>query len=186
MFRAMTRIAILVLAAASLAASLAASFAGAAAQPRRDVPKSETKRIGSFKGWDAYLLNGEKGRTLCYLHGQPSKKEPASAKRGEIYLLVTHKPAEKIRNEVSIFFGYPLKPESKADAQIGATRIAMFTHAEAAWADNPEMDASLVDALKKGKQLVVSGQSAKGTKTTDTYDLAGFGDALKAIDKACP
>lgn len=183
MFRAMIRIAIHALAAIALAAAFADARA---AQPKTEPAKSETRKIGSFKGWDAYLLNGEKGRKLCYLHGQPSKKEPAGIKRGETYLLVTHKPAEKIRNEVSIFFGYPLKPESKADAQIGPTKIAMFTHAEAAWADNPEMDANLVDALKKGRQLVVSGQSARGTRTTDTYDLIGFGDALKAIDKACP
>lgn len=157
-----------------------ATAAPQAADPKR----AETKRIGSFQGWQAYQLDGKDGRT-CYLHGLPEKKEPAGAKRGEIYLLVTHKTATKVRNEVSIVFGYALKPESPAQASIGKEEIAMFTHGEAAWAADAATDSKLVDALRKGKHLVVKGQSARGTATTDTYNLNGFGDALKAIDKAC-
>lgn len=146
--------------------------------------KPETKRIGSFSGWDAYE-HTDKGAKLCYLHALPQKKEPASAKRGEIYILVTHKPKEKIRNEVSIYFGYPLKESAAAQAVIGTTAIEMFTHQEAAWAADASIDQKLVDALRKGKTLVVKGESARGTKTTDTYDLGGFVQALQAIDKAC-
>jgi hypothetical protein len=157
------------------------------AQARKADPKAaatETKRIGKFTGWDAYE-HTDKGSKLCYLHAQPQKKEPASAKRGEIYILVTHKPKEKIRNEVSIYFGYPLKDATPAQAVIGPTTIDMFTHQEAAWASDATTDQKLVDALRKGKTLVVRGESSRGTKTTDTYDLDGFGQALQAIDKAC-
>jgi hypothetical protein len=157
------------------------------AQARKAEPKAaatETKRIGKFTGWDAYE-HTDKGSKLCYLHAQPQKKEPASAKRGEIYILVTHKPKEKIRNEVSIYFGYPLKDATPAQAVIGPTTIDMFTHQEAAWASDATTDQKLVDALRKGKTLVVRGESSRGTKTTDTYDLDGFGQALQAIDKAC-
>lgn len=146
--------------------------------------KPETKRIGKFTGWDAYE-HTDKGAKLCYLHAQPEKKEPAGAKRGEIYILVTHKPKEKIRNEVSIYFGYPLKEAVPAQAVIGPTTIEMFTHQEAAWAADASTDQKLVDALRKGRTLVVKGESSRGTKTTDTYDLDGFSQALQAIDKAC-
>lgn len=153
-------------------------------QNKQSAAKSETKRIGSFSGWDAYE-HTDKGAKLCYLHAQPEKKEPAAAKRGEIYILVTHKPKEKIRNEVSIYFGYPLKEQAPAQAVIGTATIEMFTHQEAAWAADSATDQKLVDALRKGKTLVVKGESSRGTKTTDTYDLKGFGPALQAIDKAC-
>ncbi|QDO97212.1 hypothetical protein FNB15_07990 [Ferrovibrio terrae] len=159
----------------------------ATAQARKADPKAaatETRRIGKFTGWDAYE-HTDKGSKLCYLHAQPQKKEPSSAKRGEIYILVTHKPKEKIRNEVSIYFGYPLKDATPAQAVIGPTTIDMFTHQEAAWASDATTDQKLVDALRKGKTLVVRGESSRGTKTTDTYDLDGFGQALQAIDKAC-
>lgn len=145
---------------------------------------AETKKIGSFSGWDAYE-HTDKGAKLCYLHALPQKKEPAGAKRGEIYILVTHKPKDKIRNEVSIYFGYALKESLPAQAVVAGTTVEMFTHQEAAWAADSSIDQKLVDALRKGKTLVVKGESARGTKTTDTYDLGGFGQALQAIDKAC-
>jgi invasion protein IalB len=175
---------LLLLPAISLGLLLGTGPAAFAQAKKPAAPATETKRIGKFSGWDAYE-HTDKGAKLCYLHAQPQKKEPASAKRGEIYLLVTHKPKEKIRNEVSIYFGYPLKDAIPAQAVIGPTTIEMFTHQEAAWASDAATDQKLVDALRKGKTLVVRGESGRGTKTTDTYDLDGFGQALQAIDKAC-
>lgn len=174
----------------ALLAAPAAQAAGGKSSPAKPSPaktapaKSETTRIGSFQHWDAYeyVNNGTK---LCYLHSQPQKKEPASVKRGEIYILVTHKPKEHIRNEVSIYFGYPLKESQPAEAVIDGNAIDMFTHEEAAWAADTATDQKLVQALQKGRNLVVKGMSARGTKTTDTYDLGGFTNALHAIDKAC-
>lgn len=168
---------------ATLSLLLLAAPAAMAAEDKT-ASKTETRKIGSFKEWDAYeyINNGTK---LCYLHTQPQKKEPASAKRGEIYILVTHKPKEKIRNEVSIYFGYPLKQNVVAQAVIDGHVIDMFTHEEAAWAADAATDQKLVTALRKGRTLVVKGESTRGTKTTDTYDLHGFTAALQAIDKAC-
>lgn len=161
-----------------------AQKAGKAQPSSQAAAKSETKRIGSFQNWDAYE-HTDKGTKLCYLHAQPEKKEPAGARRGEIYILVTHKPKDKIRNEVSIYFGYPLKDGLPAHATIASTSIEMFTHEEAAWAPDSATDQKLVEALRKGNKLVVKGESTRGTKTTDTYDLSGFTAALQAIDKAC-
>lgn len=166
---------------------LAQGFAVAAwGQAKPAAPaKPETVKLGSFKNWHAYQLNERDGR-ICYLHGIPAKQEPGNLRRGEVYLLVTHKPARKIRNEVSVFFGYPLKPQTDVEAMVGKDVVKLFTHEEAAWAPDAAFDALLVDTLKKGKTLQVKGESARGSRTTDSYDLAGFNDALKAIDRACP
>ncbi len=145
---------------------------------------TETRRIGNFQAWDAYEYMN-KGTQLCYLHAQPKKTEPGNVRRGEIYILVTHKPKEHIRNEVSIYFGYPLKDAVAAKAVIDGASIDMFTHEEAAWAADSDTDQKLVQALRKGRTLVVKGISTRGTNTTDTYDLTGFTAALQAIDKAC-
>lgn len=146
--------------------------------------KTETRRIGKFQNWDAYE-HTDKGNKLCYLHAQPEKKEPAGAKRGEIYILVTHKPKEKIRNEVSIYFGYPLKEGLPAMATIGGTSIEMFTHEEAAWAADAATDQKLVEALRKGAKLVVKGESTRGTKTTDVFSLKGISQALDRTAQEC-
>jgi hypothetical protein len=39
--------------------------------------------------------------------------------------------------------------------------------------------------MKTGKELKVRGTSWRGTKTVDTYSLAGISAALAAIDDAC-
>jgi hypothetical protein len=39
--------------------------------------------------------------------------------------------------------------------------------------------------LQDGVSAVASGTSARGTKTSDTYSLAGFGDALAKIHSVC-
>ena len=43
----------------------------------------------------------------------------------------------------------------------------------------------LIDAMNHGVSAVAIGTSARGTKTVDTYSLAGFGDALAKIHAAC-
>lgn len=167
-----------------LSAMLVGSLPALAQQSAARPSQSETRRIGSFQAWDAYE-HTDKGTKLCYLHAQPQKKEPGNVRRGEIYILVTHKPKDKIRNEVSIYFGYPLKDAVAAQAVIGGSTIEMFTHEEAAWAADAATDQKLVEQLRKGRTLVVKGVSTRGTNTTDTYDLSGFTAALQAIDKAC-
>ena len=39
--------------------------------------------------------------------------------------------------------------------------------------------------MKKGNQMIVTGVSARGTKTTDTYSLNGITAALKAMADKC-
>jgi len=176
---------VLSLCLALLVAAMAGFLAGAPALAQaKKAPVPETKNLGNFKAWQAYQLDAKDGR-ICYLHSLPTKQEPANARRGEIYLLVTHKPAKKIRNEVSIFLGYPLKENSSVEAAVDKDSVALFTHEQAAWAPDTATDAKLVENFKRGHMLVVKGESTRGTKTTDTYDLSGFTDALKAIDKAC-
>jgi hypothetical protein len=57
---------------------------------------------------------------------------------------------------------------------------------EAAWLASMSDEAGFVTALKSGTSLVVNGTSIRGTKTADTYSLAGVTAAMQAIDKACP
>jgi hypothetical protein len=46
-------------------------------------------------------------------------------------------------------------------------------------------EARLIDAMQKGAQAVVTGTSAHGTTTHDTYSLSGLADALTKIHTAC-
>lgn len=142
------------------------------------------KLLGSSREWDAFTAGDGKEKS-CYLRSAPSKSLPAEAKRGEIYLFVTHRPAGKVVNEVSFIAGYAYKPDSKVTAAAGDRKFTLFTEGDGAWLENPGDDAKLVAAMKQGSNLVITGTSARGTNTTDTISLAGFTAALKSIDKAC-
>ncbi len=134
--------------------------------------------------WGAFEME-EGGATTCYMAAQPTKSLPANAKRGEIWILVTHRPAKKVTNEVSVYTGYPYKKDSKVSVRIDGKAHTLFTHEETAWARTPDEDSRLVRAMRRGNRMIVKGTSSRGTVTTDTYSLRGFTKAHRAIGKAC-
>ncbi len=140
--------------------------------------------LGASRDWDALMMTEGKNKS-CYLRAAPRKSEPAGAKRGEVYLFITHRPASKVVNEISVIAGYPYKPGSSATLAIGKQKFSLFTEGDGAWVENPADEARVIAAMKQGDKLTISGASARGTSTTDTYSLAGFSAALKTINKAC-
>ncbi len=158
--------------ALALALALAATAAAAA-----DV-------IGTFGGWTAFA-DREGGKKICYIGSAPTKSSGKYKKRGDIYILVTHRPAEKKTGVVSITNGYTYKQGSEAEVTVGNAAFRLFTDRDTAWAYDAKADRALVRAMKAGLKMVVRGTSAKGTKTTDTYSLKGFSAALRAIGIAC-
>ena len=43
----------------------------------------------------------------------------------------------------------------------------------------------MVDAMRKGHDLIVKSESTSGTKTTDTYSLKGISEALDKVAEEC-
>jgi hypothetical protein len=142
------------------------------------------KLIGEYKDWSAYTLSDGHGG-ICYAVSQPKKHEPAKMKRGDAHLLVTHRPAEKQDNVVSVELGYPTGKDASAVVLVDKTKFDFFTNKQTAWSRDTETDKAVVTAMAKGSDFVVKAKTATGTETSDTYSLAGFGEALAQIDKAC-
>ncbi|WP_029010323.1 invasion associated locus B family protein [Azospirillum halopraeferens] len=145
---------------------------------------AEPRFLGSFRDWNAFSFD-ESGQTVCYMSSQPQKKEPGNVRRGDIYALVTHRPAENTFDVVSIIVGYPFRKNSEASIAIDGKDFALFTDGETAWARDAATDRAIVDAMRAGRNMVVKGVSARGTNTTDTYSLMGVSDAYDALVKAC-
>lgn len=133
--------------------------------------------------WQAYTYKSG-GATVCYVVSQPKSSEPKTAKRDPVFFLVTHRPGQKIRNEVSTIIGYSFKKESKVELSIDEKGFTLFTNADGAWADTKD-DKTVVEAMKKGRSMTVKGTSWRGTDTVDTYSLTGISNALDKIDGAC-
>jgi len=178
---AMRRISIPILAA--LLAAAPAGLAGA---------QGKWKSLGKFDGWESFSSGEGKART-CFALSRPAKSEPANARRGDHYLMITHRPADNVRNEVNYAAGYPLKKDAPVEALAGPQKFTLVVfdqkdYEEHAFAATPELDAQFAAALAKGPaaaNLTVKAVSQRGTQTVDTFSLKGAAQALKAIGDAC-
>lgn len=142
------------------------------------------ERLGDFGSWSAYRFM-EDGKPACYMASVPSKSAGDYTRRGDIYALVTHRPAESRRDEVSFVAGYQFKNGSAATVTIGNRTEEFFTQNDGAWAPDHNLDKQMVQAMIRGSTMVVKGTSSRGTLTTDTYSLKGFTAAYRAISKSC-
>jgi hypothetical protein len=144
----------------------------------------KSTQIGSFGEWGAYQTEG-KSKT-CYALTQPKSRDPASGKRDSAYIFISYRPAENVKNEISIIMGFPMKDGSEAKAEIGDADFGLIAKGSNAWVKNAAEEGRLIEAMKKGSKLVVKAASAKGKVTTDTYSLGGLGQALDRVRKECP
>ena len=110
---------------------------------------------------------------------------PPNRPRDPTYMFISSRPAEKVRDEVSIIFGYGFKPNADASIEISGAAYAMYTQADGAWVKNAAEETRLVDAMRKGADLTVKGTSAKGTASTDVYSLRGLPEALNRVGQEC-
>ena len=145
---------------------------------------SAPKVIGEYGDWIAYYYRDGAG-PVCYIASTPKKDEGKYGKRGDIYVVVTHRPNEKSFDVVNINAGYTYKNSTDAELKIGAKTFNMFTNGDKAWATNEKVDKEIVNAMKRGNRMIVNGISSRGTRTKDTYSLNGFSSAYKAISNKC-
>ena len=146
----------------------------------------EPQAAGVFDKWTAYTYKTKKG-PVCYIVSQPEKSELSKkgAKRDPVFFLVTHRPGDKVRGEVSTIIGYPFRRNSQPTVEIDGTTFKLFAVGDGAWTDSPAMDRKIVAAMKKGRTMVVKGVSQRGTRSVDTYSLKGVTAALQKIDELC-
>lgn len=143
------------------------------------------KLIGEYNDWSAYYY--QEGKNLvCYMASSPKKDEGKYTSRGNIYVVVTHRPGEKSFDVVNFVAGYTYKKDSAVQVKIGKKVIdRMFVDQDKAWAINEKVDKELVTAMKNGERMIVHGTSSRGTETKDTYSLSGFSAAYRAISSKC-
>ena len=141
-------------------------------------------QLGTFADWSAFR-DTSGSQPVCYIGSLPKRSAGTYSQRGNTYIQVTHRPADKSYDVVSVTAGYPYQPKSQVEVEIDGKDFALYAEGGLAWADD-KTDVELVEAMRRGRQLIVRGTSSRGTQTTDTYSLAGFTAARNAIEKACP
>lgn len=144
----------------------------------------EPEHLDTHRDWHTYTYR-ENDKLVCYMVSKPTKEEGEYSQRGDVYLLVTHRPSEASRDVVSVITGYSYGAESEATITVGDKRFDLFTSENTAWARDAATDANMISAMKAGTSMIVKGTSSRGTVTTDTYSLLGFTAAYNQISRTC-
>ena len=163
-------------------AVLAVCFAGTAAADEKP------ELLGSFRDWFVYQVNTGADR-LCYALSEPKQTNPRNFTRESPYFMISTWPGRKVRNEPSIMPGYAYKEDGNVQVQVGSDKFDFFAKNEGssggAWMADRVLERKLIDAMKRGSALSVTGISARGTLTRDNYSLSGISAALDKIDASC-
>jgi hypothetical protein len=161
--------------------------AAAAAPAAPSIPgAAQPTLLGQYGDWGAYTANPG-GKKVCFVLAKPatSTTSPPNRPRDPAWMFVSTRPAEKVKDEVSVIFGYGLKPNTDANIEVAGGKYAMYTQADGGWVKNAAEEPKLVETMRKGQDLTVKGTSAKGTVSTDVYSLKGLSLALDKVGQEC-
>jgi len=121
----------------------------------------------------------------CYIGSLPLKTDlPANKKRGDNYILV-YKLIGNNENIIQIEAGYSYNLDNNILVIIDGGEYNFYSTEDSpdtAWTDD---DDKVIYAMKKGLELIILGESSRGTLTNDTYTLKGFTAAVNQLNKDC-
>jgi hypothetical protein len=177
---------------AAAAAKPAAPAKPAAAKPAatpvaaKPVADDEPKLLGQYGEWGAYTATPN-GKKVCFALAKPgsSQTNPPNRPRDPAFFFISTRPGEKVKDEISLIIGYPIKPNTDVTVAVGPTAFTLYTQEDGAWIKNAPDEPKMLEAMRKGSDLVVKGESGKGTKTTDTFSLKGISQALDRVGQEC-
>ena len=132
----------------------------ALAQPKPAAnPTAQATLLGQFGDWGAYTATPG-GQKVCFALAKPTSSVDVPANRrtaaNAVYLFISTRPAEKVNNEISVLVtGYVFKPNTEASVAVGGASFAMYTQNDGAWVKNAAEEAKLIDAMRKGADVVI-------------------------------
>ena len=142
------------------------------------------KSVGKFKDWESFVLSQE-GNKIWFAQSAPVVRAPKKLKRDPSRLFVSFRPAENIKNEISVTNGYEFKLKAPISAKSGKRKYDLFSKGRFAWVVDNEDEVKLISTMKKASRLMIIGNSEKGTETTDHYSMMGFTKAYNSAKKSC-
>jgi len=148
------------------------------------VQAEDLKKIGKFKDWEVIMISDESNK-VCFAQSKPVLQSPKSYKR-EARLFVSFRPNEKIANEISITAGYEFNNENSITAKSGKFKYKFdIAQENFAWLADSKMEKKMINTMKKGSRIMISGHNQKGSQTIDHYSLLGFTKAYNTAKKSC-
>ena len=144
----------------------------------------EIKKIGKFKDWETIVVTDESAK-LCFAQSKPVLQSPKNNVR-EARLFISFRPSEKISDEVSITSGYEYNVQNTIQAKSGKNKIKFdISKDNFAWIASNKIEKKMINVMKKGSRIMITGYNKSGSQTIDHYSLMGFTKAYNSAKKNC-
>jgi len=144
----------------------------------------EIKKIGKFKDWETIVVT-DGSKKLCFAQSKPVLQSPKKNPR-EARLFISFRPADKIKDEVSTTSGYQYNTQNSITAKSGKNKIKFDVKKENfAWIGDTGLERKMVNVMKKGSRIMITGYNQSGSQTIDHYSLMGFTKAYNTAKKSC-
>ena len=141
------------------------------------------RSTGKYKNWESFTAETDKGK-ICFAQTIPTKRAPAAIKRDKSKLFVTFRPAEEIKDEVSLTSGHNYKTSS-VTASSGKRKYSFFSQKDFAWLLDDQEEKKFIQLMKKATDIIVKARTTNGAETTDHYSMMGFTKAYNTAKKTC-
>ena len=105
------------------------------------------KSIGKFKDWESFVLS-QNGNKVCFAQSIPVVRAPKKLKREPSRLFISFRPAENIKNELSVTNGYEFKIKAPVTAKSGKKRYDLFSKGKFAWVVDNNDEKKLIVTMK--------------------------------------
>ena len=141
--------------------------------------------VHQYKNWAAYYAfnNNQK---ICYAITKPIQILPEDKDHGHIFFFVTlNKVNNIIYSEPSITVGYQFRYKSNVKIDIDGMNFIMKTDKKNAWINNRSQAQQLTKSMKLGHEMIVRGESSRGTHTTYRFSLVGLTSSINSAKLAC-
>ena len=149
-----------------------------------DTSAQEIKKVGKFKDWETIVVT-DGAKKLCFAQSKPVLQSPKKNPR-EARLFISFRPADKIKDEVSITSGYQYNTQNSITAKSGKNKIKFDVKKENfAWIGDTGLERKMVNVMKKGSRIMITGYNQSGSQTIDHYSLMGFTKAYNTAKKSC-
>tara|TARA_X000001036_G_scaffold359405_1_gene342059 strand:+ start:302 stop:802 length:501 start_codon:yes stop_codon:yes gene_type:complete len=141
------------------------------------------RSTGKYKNWESFVAETDKGK-ICFAQTIPTRRAPAAVKREKSKLFVTFRPAEDIKDEVSITSGHDYK-SSTVTASSGKRKYSFFSQKSFAWLLDDQEERKFIKLMQKATDVIVKARTTNGAETTDHYSMMGFTKAYNTAKKTC-
>ena len=112
------------------------------------------KSTGKYKDWESFVLLQE-GNKVCFAQSIPVVSAPKKLQIAESRLFVSFRPAENIKNEVSVTNGYEVKLKAPVEAKSGKKSYDLFSKGRFAWVVDNKDETKLITTMKKANRHMI-------------------------------